>query len=111
MIDSNIIEWLDFNDSIKNVDIYSRKKLVIFFELLRTLQINNYFPLPIIILFILIYFIQIWIISPMFISFEVNIFLEILNYLKKVTILDIITKYNFVLLFIILFVVIIFDIK
>ena len=51
MIESKIIEWLDFNDSIQNIDIYSRKKLIIFFEILRTLVIQKYFPLIIIIFY------------------------------------------------------------
>ena len=67
MIESKIIEWLDFNDSIKNIDIYSRKKLTIFFELLRTLQIQKNFPLILNILFILLFFIQICTMSIMFI--------------------------------------------
>ena len=29
MIESNIIDWIDFNDNIQNVDIYSKKIILI----------------------------------------------------------------------------------
>ena len=37
MIESNIINWIDLGDSMQNLDVYSKKKLVKFFNLMRVL--------------------------------------------------------------------------
>ena len=66
MIESNIIEWIDFNDSIQIVDIYSKKNLLILFGVLRSLLKNKYLPLSINIFLIIIYFLQICSISISF---------------------------------------------
>ena len=82
MIDSNVIEWLDFGDSTQKIDVYVltyKKKLFRFFsELLK----NKNFP-NLEIIFIIIYFIQLMIIA--LISDEKNDFIiEILMYLKNI---------------------------
>ena len=43
MIETNIIEWLDFGDSTQTIDIYSRKRLIIIFRFFRLLTKNKYF--------------------------------------------------------------------
>ena len=82
MIDSNVIEWLDFGDSTQKIDVYAltyKKKLFRFF---RELLKNKNFPNLEIIL-IIIYFIQLMIIA--LISDEKNDFIiEILMYLKNI---------------------------
>ena len=45
MIESNVIEWLDFGDSIQNIDFYSRKKLISLFRFFRLLVKNKSFPI------------------------------------------------------------------
>ena len=47
MIESNIIEWIDFTDSIQNIDSYSRRNYELFFAFFRTLNKNRIFPLTI----------------------------------------------------------------
>ena len=37
MIESNIINWIDLGDAMQNLDVYSKKKLVKFFNLIRIL--------------------------------------------------------------------------
>ena len=70
MIESDIIEWIDYNDSIQNIDVYSKKFLIKLFGLLRYLLQNNNFPLAINIFFLIIYFLQICTMSIEFISSE-----------------------------------------
>ena len=82
MIDTNIIEWLDFGDSTQKIDAYMlayKKKLFRFFcELLK----NKKFP-NIEIIFMIIYFIQLMIIILIF--DEKNEFIiSILLYLKNI---------------------------
>ena len=111
MIDSNIIEWLDFNDSNQNIDIYSKRKLILFFNFLRVILKNKNFPFPISLFFIFIYFIQICAMSLMFFRTKGDIILNIIDYLKEnIIFFEIINEKNFAKNFIILFVIIVFDI-
>ena len=41
MIESNVIEWLDFGDSIQTIDTYSKPKLVSLFRFFRLLVKNK----------------------------------------------------------------------
>ena len=110
MIESNIIEWIDFNDSIQIVDIYSKKNLLILFAVLRSLLKNKYLPLSINIFLIIIYFLQICSISISFTYYEEEIVFVIFNYIKYVLIFsEVITKSNFLKIFIPLFLVIIIE--
>ena len=81
MIDSNVIEWLDFGDSTQKIDAYilsHKKKLFKFFhELLK----NKNFP-NIEIIFMIIYFIQLMIIT-LIIDEKNDFIIEILIYLKN----------------------------
>ena len=110
MIESNIIEWLDFGESVHILDAYSNKGKLFFFKFFKTLLKNRNYPLLLNIFFLLLYFIQIWLLSIFFfLSKEENI-LGRLNYLKQIIIFfDFITKENYVKIFIIIFLIILID--
>ena len=92
MIDSNVIEWLDFGDSTQKIDTYSKSHLKIIFRLFRTLLRNKHFQI-VEIVFMLISFIQIISISSLFLPSDKDIILEIVNYLKNIFLLfDMITN-------------------
>ena len=74
MIESNIIKWLDFGDSTQSLDVYSKKKLLIFFKFLKSLVKYKYFPIPLNVVFIIIYFLQIWTIDLINTSTEGDVF-------------------------------------
>jgi len=82
MIDSNIIEWLDFGDSTQKIDAYLlayKKKLFRFFhELIKNKNFQN-----LEIIFIIIYFIQLMIIA-LIIDDKKDFIVEILLYLKNI---------------------------
>ena len=84
MIESNIIEWLNFGDSIQTLDIYSKSKYIIFFGFMRSLIQSKGLPLYIDIIFMSISFFQLWTMSTIHVKSEGDIILEIINYLKKV---------------------------
>ena len=83
MIESNIIEWLDFGESILKIESHSNKLLKVIFQLFREL-LKNRFSLKLYIIFILIYFMQLYCLSVCFISYDNDIVLEILDYLKNI---------------------------
>ena len=58
MIESNVIEWLDFGDSIQTIDPYSKQKLISLFRFFRLLVKNKSFPIIIEIVFLFIFFMQ-----------------------------------------------------
>ena len=86
MIESNVIEWLDFGDSAQNIDIYSKKLILILFSFCRALIKNKYFPPAIYVIFLIIFFIQLWTMTIISVPYEGDVILEILDYLKKVTV-------------------------
>jgi len=112
MIESNVIEWLDFGDSIQTIDTYSKPKLVSLFRFFRLLVKNKSFPIIVEIVLLFIFFMQIWVMTMMNVPSEGDIILDILNYLKKViTLFEIITNSsNYKLLFYIVFGYIMVDI-
>ena len=112
MIESNVIEWLDFGDSIQNIDPYSKQKLISLFRFFRLLVINKSFPIIVEIVFLFIFFMQLWAMTIINVPSEGDIILDILNYLKKVLVLfEIITNSsNYKLMFYIVFVFIMIDI-
>jgi len=87
MIESNIIEWLDFGDSGQNLDVYTKKNLIHLFRLFRTLLKTKNFPTIIHVILILIYFVQIWTISLINVSTEKEFLIDILYYLRNITII------------------------
>lgn len=113
MIESNIIEWLDFGDSAINLDVYSRKNFIPFFSFFRTLlkNKNKYIPMMIYIIFSLLYFFQILEINIINVSLEKEFIFDILNYLEEVALLNIITnELTYKKVFLIIFLIIIIDI-
>ena len=52
MIESNIIEWLEFGDSAQILDVYSKKNLLYLFKFLRNLIKTKDFPIIINLIFI-----------------------------------------------------------
>ena len=84
MIESNVIEWLDFGDAAQNIDVYSRKSVLRFFKFFSQLMKNNFIPIQIYIIFMVIFFIQLWIMIIKFVPYDGDIIIEILDYLKIV---------------------------
>ena len=111
MIESNIIEWLDFGDSTQIIDIYTKRNRIYFFKFLKALINNKNFPIILYIILIIIFFVQIWTMCLINVSFEKEFLLDILNYLKNITILyELITSAkSYRNMLIILFVIIIFN--
>ena len=112
MIESKIIEWLDFGDTIQNLDIYSKKYFLSLFRFLRILFKNKSFPIIINIIFIIIFYIQIWTISLINVAEEKEFLLDILNYLKNFTLLyELITNSTtYKILFLIFYLIIILQV-
>ena len=112
MIESNVIELLDFGDSAQKIDIYSKRYLESYFKILRTLIKNKSFPIILDIILMIISFIQILCISVLFLSSENDLIIQIFQYIKKVFIpSEIITNSNlYYKLFIIIFIIILLDI-
>ena len=128
MIESNIIEWLDFGDSLQKIDSYSKVKLLRIFKFCRIL-IKNKPPVFLTILLMIISFIQLLCLSSYFISSERrDIIIQILHYLNNYFLLSnimndtrpffqliIITKIilylNIIIIFIIFFTIEIINLK
>ena len=110
MIESNIIEWLDFGESIQKIDVYSKINILNIFRLYREL-LKNKFPILLDILLMILSFSQILCLTSFFVSKEGEIIIEIFNYLKNVFILsNIINNKNFVTFFSIMSLMIFVDI-
>ena len=75
MIESNIIEWLDFGDSAQNLDVYTRKNLIRLFSFFRALLKTKNFATIMYVIFLTIYFIQICTISMINYRLKKNFFL------------------------------------
>ena len=85
MIESSVIEWLDFGDSGQSIDVYSKKKFLTLFRAFRGLVKNKFIPSTIYAIIISVFFIQIWTMTIMSVPYEGDLIFEILDYLKKVT--------------------------
>jgi len=110
MIESNIIEWLDFDESIPILDAYSNKGKLFFFKFFKSLLKNRNYPLILNIIFLLLYFVQIWLLSIFLFSTKEENILGRLNYIKQVIIFfDLITQENYVKVFAIIFLIILID--
>ena len=84
MIESHVIEWLDFGDSAQKIDVYSKTNFLPLFRFLRILSKNKLSFIMIDILFLFLFFVQIWTICLINVTIEKEFFLDILNYLKYV---------------------------
>ena len=103
MIESNVIEWLDFGDTTQKIDTYSKEYLLTFLKFFRALLKNKSFPLiELEIVFMIISFIQFLSITALFVKPDNDIILVILNYIKNgILIFDIIDdSQNYLRLFI-----------
>ena len=112
MIESNVIEWLDFGDATQKIDVYSRIIFIPIFRFWRILLKNKLSYIIIDIIFLFLFFLQIWTISLINVAIEKEFFLDILNYLKIVinlyeAINNAATYENFIISF---FVIILFNI-
>ena len=112
MIESKIIDLLDFGDSIQKIEPYKKPYLELYFRFFRTLLKHNSFPIIIYIILIIISFIQILSLSSIILSHKNDIILEILFYLKNIVLLsEIITSGKiFFIFFICILILILLDI-
>ena len=87
MIEENIIEWLEFGDAIQKIRIYNKKNYFFLFHtnylLNKYCNFSDYFY----ILFIWIFFFQIWELNILKLNVEGDGFLEILKYLENLFLL------------------------
>ena len=84
MIESNVIEWLDFGDSAQKLELFTNPHLLQIFYFFQTLINYNTFPYLFLIALKIISFIQIYAISSYFSNESNDIIIEILFYLKNV---------------------------
>lgn len=112
MIESNVIQCLDFGDLIQSMDCYSKKLIIYILSFFRTLSKNKTFPMIIDIILILIFFIQLWTMAIINVPIKGDIVLKILDYLKKAILFYelISNKSNYLIIFSIVFTIIIIDI-
>ena len=102
MIEENIIEWLEISDTIQKIDIYNGKNPPLLFKTNYILsqygQFSEYFYL----LVIFLYFAQIWELNILKINVEEDGILEIMEYLRKIFLLQDFINDNktFVILFV-----------
>ena len=84
MIEERIIEWLDLGDSVQRIDIYQKKKLLIFFKFFSMLVSHGIGSEIIDIIFISIFFLQIISLSTVNIKPNKDLILEILKYIENI---------------------------
>jgi len=84
MIEERIIEWLDLGDSVQRMDIYQKKKLLIFFKFFSMLVSHGIGSEIIDIIFISIFFFQIISLSTVNIEPNKDLTLEILKYIENI---------------------------
>ena len=87
MIEENIIEWLELGDAIQKINIYNGKYFLYLFRANYLLNKYSNFSDYFYIIFIWIFFFQIWELNILKINVEGDGFLEILKYLEKVFLL------------------------
>ena len=112
MIESKIIEWLDFGDTAQNLDVYSKRKFIPIFRFFRILLKNHNFPTILNIILIILSFLQICSISLINVPSEKEFLLDILNYTKSITLLyeEITSSLSYLNYFISILIIIIFHI-
>ena len=82
MIEERIIEWLDLGDSVQRIDIYQKKKLLIFFKFFSMLVSHGIGSEILDIIFISIFFFQIISLSAVNIKPNNDLILEIFKYIE-----------------------------
>ena len=111
MIESRVIELLDIGDSAQSMDTYAKKRLIKITCYFRLLYKNKQSSIISYIFFVTLFFIQMWTASLVNVPCKGDLILEILDYLKKVTMpFEIITnKTNYIIIFSISLGIIIFN--
>ena len=84
MIESNVIEWLDFGDSAQKLDLFTKPQLLKIFYFFQTLINYNSFPYLFILALNIISFIQLYSVTSYFTDEKDDVIIEILFYLKSV---------------------------
>ena len=112
MIESNVIELLDFGDSIQKIEPYSKPYIRKYFQFLRTLLKHKSYPIIIYIILNIISFLQILSLSSIILSNKNDIIVEILFYLKNIILFsELITNEEiFIQLFISILILMLLDI-
>lgn len=84
MIESNIVKWVDLGDSMQSLDVYSKKKWVKFFNLIRVMISFKKFSIFFYIVLKCFFFLQIIMLNLINIPEETDSAIQILKYISKV---------------------------
>ena len=84
MIESNIINWIDLGDSMQNLDVYAKKKLIKFFNFMRVLLSYKLFSIFLYLILKFFFFVQLMMLTIVSIKDPKDHFITILKYLSKV---------------------------
>ena len=84
MIESNVIEWLDFGDSAQKLDIFTHPQLLKIFYFFQNLINYNSFPSSFQLVLQIIQFLQLYSIASYFSDEKNDVIIEIFFYLKSV---------------------------
>ena len=110
MIESNVIEWLDFGDSAQKLDLFTKPQMLKIFYFFQTLINYNSFPYLFLIALRIISFIQLYSVTSYFTDEKNDVIIEILFYLKSVILfydlLDTANIYKLVYIIIIVLIVV-----
>ena len=110
MIEENIIEWLQLGDLIQKIEIYNSKYFQLLFKANYLLSQYGNFSEYIYLIFIFLFFAQIWELNLLKINVEGDGLLEILKYLEKIFLFrELIINIQIYILFIILILIIYFS--
>ena len=92
MIESNIINWIDLGDAMQNLDVYSKKKIVKFFNLIRVLLSYKSFSIFFYAILQFFFFLQIMFITIINIDKKDDHIISVLRYIRKIIFLQYIVK-------------------
>ena len=111
MIESSVIELLDIGDSAQSMDAYAKKKLIKITCYFRLLYKNKQSSDILYVFFIVLFFIQLWTISLVYVPCKGDLILEVFDYLKSVTIIfdNITNRTNYLIIFSFSFGIILFN--
>ena len=84
MIESNIINWIDLGDSMQNLDVYSKKKLVKFFNFMRVVLSYKTFSIFFFLILKFFFFLQLMMLTIVNIEDKKDHYITILKYISKV---------------------------
>ena len=84
MIESNIINWIDLGDSMQNLDVYSKKKLVKFFNLMRVILTYKTFSIFFFLILKFFFFLQLMMLTIVNVEDKKDHTITILNYISNV---------------------------